>query len=675
MISRLAIVNRGEPAVRLVRAVREWNRERDRDVRVIALATAAERRAMFVRQADETVLIAPRPGGAANPYLDLDVLRDALVDARADAVWVGWGFVAERPEFAELCEELGITFIGPSAEVMRRLGDKIGSKLLAEEAGVPMAPWSGGPVATVEEAIEHGRRIGYPLVVKATAGGGGRGIRFVDREDELAAAIESAQGEAARAFGDGTVFMEGLVGDARHVEVQIVADDAGQVWALGVRDCSVQRRRQKVLEESSSVALDEAAERELRESAVRLAPRAGYRNAGTVEFLYQPETGRAAFLEVNTRLQVEHPVTEETTGVDIVKLQLHVAEGGRLDGPAPAAVGHAIEARLNAEDPDRGFAPAPGTITHLTLPSGPGIRVDSGVAAGDVIPPEYDSMIAKVIAVGRDRERGAGPPRSGARRDGRRDRGRQHEQGVPARPAGPARGARGRRLDRLARPPDGRAGRAPRARRASRWWRRRSRCRVARRRCDEAAFFAMAARGRPQTPRGRRPPGRVPRRRHRVPRRRRPDRPDPVPGRRSTASGSSPSSSRSGRTCTALSIGDRAHRVLTVVDGADILVEVDDVAHRVSRDEGGLVRSPAPGLVVAVPVQPGQDVDAGATVAVIEAMKMETAVTTPVAGRVTEVLVGANVQVAAGAPLVRVDAADADAAGDARRDRSTSRRW
>ncbi len=273
MISRLAIVNRGEPAVRLVRAVREWNRERDRDVRVIALATAAERRAMFVRQSDETVLIAARPGGAANPYLDLDVLRDALVEARADAVWVGWGFVAERPEFAELCEELGITFIGPSAEVMRRLGDKIGSKLLAEEAGVPVAPWSGGPVTTVEEAIEHGRRIGYPLVVKATAGGGGRGIRFVDREDELAAAIESAQGEAARAFGDGTVFMEGLVGDARHVEVQIVADDAGQVWALGVRDCSVQRRRQKVLEESSSVALDEAAERELRESAVRLASR------------------------------------------------------------------------------------------------------------------------------------------------------------------------------------------------------------------------------------------------------------------------------------------------------------------------------------------------------------------------------------------------------------------
>ncbi|MDQ3469325.1 MAG: acetyl-CoA carboxylase biotin carboxylase subunit family protein, partial [Actinomycetota bacterium] len=323
MITRIAIVNRGEPAVRLARAVREWNRERGADVRVVALATPAERTAMFVRYADEAVTIAPRDGGAANPYLDLDVLRDALVAAKADAAWVGWGFVAERPDFAELCVELGVTFIGPPADVMRRLGDKIGSKLLAERAGVPMAPWSGGPVDTIEQARAHGQRIGYPLVVKATAGGGGRGIRFVAREDELAPAIESARGEARRSFGDGTVFMEGLVEDARHVEVQIVADGAGTVWALGVRDCSVQRRRQKVLEESSSLVLDATTEQALRASAVRLARLAGYRNAGTFEFLYQPETGTAAFLEVNTRLQVEHPVTEETTGVDIVKLQLH----------------------------------------------------------------------------------------------------------------------------------------------------------------------------------------------------------------------------------------------------------------------------------------------------------------------------------------------------------------
>ena len=662
MISRLAIVNRGEPAVRLVRAVREWNRERDRDVRVIAFATAAERRAMFVRQADEMVVIAPRPGGAANPYLDLDVLRDALLDARADAAWVGWGFVAERPEFAELCEELGITFIGPPADVMRRLGDKIGSKLLAEEAGVPMAPWSGGPVVTVEEAIEHGRRIGYPLVVKATAGGGGRGIRFVDREDELAAAIESAQGEAARAFGDGTVFMEGLVGDARHVEVQIVADDAGHVWALGVRDCSVQRRRQKVLEESSSVALDEAAERELRESAVRLVSRAGYRNAGTVEFLYQPETGRAAFLEVNTRLQVEHPVTEETTGVDIVKLQLHVAEGGHLDGPAPAAVGHAIEARLNAEDPDRGFAPAPGTIIHLTLPSGPGVRVDSGVAAGDVIPPEYDSMIAKVIAVGRDRQealarlgRALGETVVVIEGGGTN---KAFLLDLLARPEVRAGDVTTGWLDRLTAEPAGPREHAAVALVAAA-------IALSRRQesLDEAAFFAMAARGRPQTREGvghrvefrvggaayRADVAQTGPTRYRV----------VIDGERIIAE-----LTAIGPYLHRLSIGDRAHRVLTVVDGADILLEVDDVAHRVRRDEGGLVRSPAPGLVVAVPVQPGQDVDAGATVAVIEAMKMETAVTTPVAGRVTDVLVGANVQVAAGAPLVRVDAADAPAAGD-----------
>jgi acetyl/propionyl-CoA carboxylase alpha subunit len=653
VISRLAIVNRGEPAVRVVRAVGEWNREMGGDVRAIALTTPAERRALVVRLADESFVIEPAPGGAANPYLDLDVLRRALVATRADAAWVGWGFVAERPEFAELCAELGVTFVGPPAAVMRRLGDKIGAKLLAEEADVPVAPWSGGAVVDDGDALEHGRRIGYPLMVKATAGGGGRGIRFVERPEDLPDALASARGEAQRSFGDGTVFMEGLVADARHVEVQIVADDAGNVWPLGVRDCSVQRRRQKVLEESRSVVLSRETEQELRDAAVRLAKVAGYRNAGTVEFLYQPETGRAAFLEVNTRLQVEHPVTEETTGVDIVKLQLHVAGGGHLEGPPPPELGHAVEARLNAEDPDRGFAPAPGLVRHLVLPSGPGIRVDTGVAAGDVIPPEYDSMIAKVIARGRDRDEAlARLARALGETTVVIEGGSTNKAfllQLLQRPEVRAGAVSTGWLDRLSGEASGPGDHAAVALIAAA-----IELSKQQEAYEEAGFFALAARGRPQTR-----PGfghRVELRAAGVPYRA--DVARVGPHRFAVTIDASTviaDAEEVGPYLSRLSVGGVDHRVSTVLDGSDALVEVDGVAHRISRDEGGLVRSPAPGLVVAVSVHPGDDVAAGATVAVIEAMKMETAVTTPVSGRVREVLVNANVQVPAGAPLVRVD--------------------
>jgi acetyl/propionyl-CoA carboxylase alpha subunit len=408
---RLAIVNRGEPAMRLINAVREWNAEGRRALRIIAVHTVADRRAMFVREADEAVLIGPADpadDGAfgASPYLDYTELERALRECRADAVWPGWGFVSEKAEFAELCERLGITFIGPSAKVMRRLGDKIESKRLAEQVGVPLAAWSGGAVAGLEQARAHAETIGYPLMVKATAGGGGRGIRLVNSAAELDEAFERASSEASKTAGDATVFMERAIPGGRHVEVQVVADADGTVWTLGVRDCSVQRRNQKVIEESASTALDAEQEELLRTSAAELARAAGYVNAGTVEFLYEPKARLLSFLEVNTRLQVEHPVTEATTGIDIVKLQLHIAGGGTLAdvwADPPPARGHAIEARLTAEDPESGFAPAPGLIEHLALPAGPGIRVDTGVAAGDVIPPQFDSMIAKVIAWGRDR--------------------------------------------------------------------------------------------------------------------------------------------------------------------------------------------------------------------------------------------------------------------------------
>src|SRR5690606_39155117 len=259
-----------------------------------------------------------------------------------------WGFVAEDPAFAELCERIGVTFVGPSAEAMRRLGDKIGAKLIAEEVGVPVAPWSRGAVETLDAALAAADEIGYPLMLKATAGGGGRGIRVVTDPADLADAYERTSQEAARAFGSGVVFLERLVTDARHVEVQVIADGHGTAWALGVRDCSVQRRNQKVIEESASPVLAPAQVAELKASAERLAVAVGYCGAATVEFLYHPGEKLFAFLEVNTRLQVEHPITEAVTGFDLVKAQLHVAAGGRLEGDPPVERGHAVEARLNA---------------------------------------------------------------------------------------------------------------------------------------------------------------------------------------------------------------------------------------------------------------------------------------------------------------------------------------
>src|SRR3954462_4323617 len=387
--------------MRLIRAVRELNAEHDYGIRVIALHTEAERRATFVRAPDEAVVL--RGTGAGRPHLHHEELGRALRVSGADAAWVGWGFVAEDPAFAELCAELGVVFIGPPPEAMRLLGAKIEAKELAEQTGVPVAAWSGGPVEGIEDGRRHAETIGYPLIVKSRSGGGGRGIRVVRSEAELEEALTRTQVEAERTFGDPTVFMERLVEGGRHVEVQVIADQHGTVWAPGVRDCSVQRRNQKVIEESSSPALSPEQDRSLRESAIALAKAAGYVGAGTVEFLYQPEERLFTFLEVNTRLQVEHPVTEETTGLDLVKLQLHVAGGGRLEGEPPAGNGHAVEARLTAEDAEQGFAPAPGRIELMRLPSGPGVRVDTGFGDGDVIPPLYDSMIAKIIAWGRDR--------------------------------------------------------------------------------------------------------------------------------------------------------------------------------------------------------------------------------------------------------------------------------
>jgi acetyl/propionyl-CoA carboxylase alpha subunit/acetyl-CoA carboxylase carboxyltransferase component len=664
---RIAIVNRGEPAMRLIHAVREWNAEHPQPLRTIAFYTAVDRAAMFVREADEAVLIGSDDPDQAfagtNPYLDFAELERALKASRAEAVWPGWGFVSERAEFAQLCVDLGVVFIGPSAQVMERLGDKIAAKKLAEEVGVPLAAWSGGPVADVESAREHAEKIGYPLMVKATAGGGGRGIRKVTRPEDLAEAFERAGSEAAKTAGDATVFLERAISGGRHVEVQVVADASGDVWTLGVRDCSVQRRNQKVLEESASTALDAEQEQLLRTSAAALAKAAGYVNAGTVEFLYEPKERLLTFLEVNTRLQVEHPVTEATTGVDIVKLQLHVAMGGKLAEiapEAPAARGHAIEARLTAEDPEQGFAPAPGRIEHLALPSGPGIRVDTGVAAGDVIPPQYDSMIAKVIAWGRDRD------------EARARLGRALRQTAAVIDGGTTNKAF--LIDLLSRPEiisgdtdttwlDGlmAAGYTPPQRLDVALLATAVEAQEAHVGRQTERLFASAERGRPEIGHDAwyqvdvRAGGEAYRLHVAQPRGTR---------YRVLLDGVAldVDTERTGRFERRLTVGGQTYSVLTAPQDPDVLVEIDGAVHRISGGEVGLVRAPAPAMVVSIPVSPGDEVAAGDVVAVVESMKLETALRAPVAGRVAEILVDANTQVEGGTKLVRLQPdADADA--------------
>jgi acetyl/propionyl-CoA carboxylase alpha subunit/acetyl-CoA carboxylase carboxyltransferase component len=665
VFSRVAIVNRGEAAMRLIHAVRELSAETGTRIETVAFYTDADRTATFVREADLSYDLGP---ASARPYLDLEVLARALGESGADAAWVGWGFVAEDPAFAELCERLGVTFVGPSAAAMRKLGDKIGAKLIAEEIGVPVAPWSRGAVDDLETAIRVAGEIGYPLMLKATAGGGGRGIRVIASADELTAAYERTRMEAERAFGSGVVFLERLVTGARHVEVQVIADGQGTAWALGVRDCSIQRRNQKVIEESASPVLTVEQAGELKAAAERLTLAVGYRGAGTVEFLYHPGEKRFAFLEVNTRLQVEHPVTELTTGMDLVKAQLHVAAGGKLEGRPPAETGHAIEARLNAEDPDRDFTPSPGRIVRLDLPTGPGIRVETGVREGDSIPADFDSMIAKIIGYGRDRDEALA-------RLGRA----LAETTVII-----AGGATNKSfvLDLLDQPEviDATAdtGWIDRVRGEGRL--------VARR--GSAVALAVAAidaytdaedvarqrllstahGGRPQVQLDTDRPvelklrgagyrvhvGRVGAHRFRV----------AIAAGNGTPHAVDAEIERFDRQTGQIVVNGSRFRLVTDAYGPTHLVEVDGVAHRVSHDEGGVVRAPAPALVVATPLEVGAEVEAGAPVLVLESMKMETVLRAPFRARLRECLVVVGSVVETGSPLLRLEPlSDGDDAG------------
>ena len=398
MFRKILIANRGEIAVRIIRAARELG------IETVAVYSTADKEALHTLLADEAVCIGPAK--STDSYLNMNAVLSAAVLTGSEAIHPGFGFLSENSKFATMCEEVGIKFIGPSGSVMDMMGDKINARAQMIKAGVPVIPGSDGEVHTAEEALEVADRIGYPVMLKASAGGGGKGIRKVERAEDLVPAFESASTEAKAAFGNGAMYLERVIYPARHIEVQILADQFGHVVHLGERDCSLQRNNQKVLEESPSVAIGKTIRDQLGSAAVRAAESVGYENAGTIEFLYDEGKGEFYFMEMNTRVQVEHPVTEFVTGIDIVKEQIKIAAGQELSVRQEdiQISGHAIECRINAENPAFNFAPSPGKITNLYLPSGGvGLRVDSAVYPGYTIPPYYDSMIAKIIVHGENR--------------------------------------------------------------------------------------------------------------------------------------------------------------------------------------------------------------------------------------------------------------------------------
>ena len=394
MFARVLVANRGEIAVRVIRALHEL------DVEAVAIYSTADRDALHVKLADQSVCVGPP--AAAESYLRIPSVVAAAETTGCAAVHPGYGFLAENPRFARACAEHELVFVGPTPEVMEMLGDKVAAKDAMRRAGVPLVPGSDGS-GSVAELRVAAAATGFPVLLKATAGGGGKGMRLVENDAGLAGAYASASGEAQAAFGDGSIYLEKAISPARHVEVQVLCDADGGVLTLGERECSIQRRHQKLIEESPSPALTPETREELEASVARACREVGYLNAGTFEFLLAQD-GAPYFIEVNCRLQVEHPVSELVTGIDIVREQLRVAAGEQLarSGRAPRR-GHAIEIRINAEDPARGFAPAPGVVSRFRPPLGPGVRVDTAIVEGGAIPPFYDSMIAKLIVSAEDR--------------------------------------------------------------------------------------------------------------------------------------------------------------------------------------------------------------------------------------------------------------------------------
>jgi acetyl-CoA carboxylase biotin carboxylase subunit len=394
MFRKVLIANRGEIALRVIRACRELG------VRTVAVYSEADRESLHVRFADDDICIGPPPSRLS--YLRIPALIAAAEVTGADAIHPGYGFLAENAEFADTCAASNIAFIGPTGDQIRAMGDKASARRLAKEAGVPTVPGSPGVMASAEEALPVAEEIGFPVIIKATAGGGGKGMRIARDADEFPQLFSLAQNEALSAFGNGEVYVEKFLDRPRHVEIQVMGDSHGSVVHFGERDCSVQRRHQKLIEEAPSPALTAELREAMGTAAVRLAEAIGYVGAGTVEFLLD-EDGSFYFMEMNTRIQVEHPVTEMVTGRDLVKEQILMAAGGKVDRRGKKLRGHAIEVRINAEDPFKNFQPSPGLITAYHPPGGPGVRVDTHVYAGYTVPPYYDSLLAKLIVHGRDR--------------------------------------------------------------------------------------------------------------------------------------------------------------------------------------------------------------------------------------------------------------------------------
>ncbi len=395
MFKKILVANRGEIAVRVIRACRELG------IATVAVYSTADAEALHVRLADEAVCIGPAE--ASRSYLNLHPILSAADITGADAIHPGYGFLSESPRFAEICTTCGFTFIGPPPASMALMGDKVRARRLAAEVGVPLLPGTKDPISDPEDALRAAEAIGFPLIIKASAGGGGRGMRLVADPGDLPPFLATAQAEAKAAFGDPAVYLERFLEAPRHVEVQILADAHGGRVHLGERECSIQRRHQKLIEEAPSPAVDAERRAALGEAALRIAAAGGYVNAGTVEFLLD-EGGRFYFMEVNARIQVEHPVTETVSGLDLVKLQIRIAAGEPLPLAQSDVVlrGHSLECRVNAEDPDR-FLPSPGRLTAFRPPGGPGVRVDTFGYVGATVPPHYDSLLAKVITAGADR--------------------------------------------------------------------------------------------------------------------------------------------------------------------------------------------------------------------------------------------------------------------------------
>ena len=396
MFQKILIANRGEIAVRIIRACREMG------IKTVAVYSEADRDALHAQLADEAVCIGP--AAASESYLNMERILSATIATKAEAIHPGFGFLSENSKFVEMCEKCNVTFIGPSAAVINKMGNKSEARRTMMEAGVPVVPGTKEPVYTVEEALKEAEKIGFPIMIKASSGGGGKGMRISESIEDFRENFSTAQRESVNAFADDTMYLERYVGRPRHIEVQIIGDRLGNVVQLGERDCSIQRRHQKMIEESPSCAITKELRRIMGETAVRAAKAVGYESAGTIEFLLDGN-GDFFFMEMNTRIQVEHPVTEFVSGVDLVKEQIRVAAGLPLSVKQEDICmrGHAIECRINAENPAKNFMPCPGVIENLHVPGGNGVRIDTAVYNGYQIPPNYDSMIMKVIVHDKDR--------------------------------------------------------------------------------------------------------------------------------------------------------------------------------------------------------------------------------------------------------------------------------